>query len=78
VFTFVATSEPEHELGTEKGERLLLNRDRPLQRGDRRLIVIVEAARSRRIEVARRSALSWLQKADIVDGRTRGVFGMRI
>jgi hypothetical protein len=38
----------------------LLNRDRPLQRGDRRLIVIVEAARSRRVEVARRSALSWL------------------
>jgi hypothetical protein len=63
---------------TEKCERGLLNRDRALQPSNRRLIVIVEAARSRRVEVARRPALSWLQKADIVDRRTRGVFGMRI
>ena len=66
------------EESTEKCERRLLDRDRPLQRSGRRLIVIVEAARSRCVEVACRSALAWLQKADIVDRRTRGVFGMRI
>jgi len=40
--------------------------------------VIVEPAGAHNIQVARQLRLPWRQEADLVDGRTVGVFGMWI
>jgi len=59
-------------------EHPLLDRDLPQQLGVRRIVVIVELAGARRVQVAGRELLPGLQKAHGVERRAVSVFRVRV